>query len=250
MKKILRNLLVVMVMLTGVIGVFGSSAHAATTYGGVGACANGFLGFVPWDCNVSKITNEDSLKNGVWQIAANVATDIAVAATYLVLGYVIYGGYLYIFSDGDPGKTAAAKKTLSQAFIGLAITMSANLIMSTIRFAIFGANGAFTDKCLSGGGCVSAPDLVNNMVNWFIGVAGAVALIFMVYGGIMYMTSNGDPNKTQKAKNMIMYAVIGLIIVGLSTVITGFVTRMIKNAQSANLDNTTIAKEVYEKNIN
>lgn len=243
MKKIWKKLLVVGAIIVGVTATMipnvvqarmdpedAAAERAAAGSGGSSFsgrtgdnCSSGFLGFVSWDCNVN-ISDQASLKNGVWQIAANVATDIAVAATYLMIGYTIYGGYLYIFSGGDPGKTAAGKQTLTRAFIGMGITTSANLIMGTIRFALLGAGGQLTGRTDPGG-------LITGLINWVIGVSGVMSAIFVVYGGIMYMTSNGDPNRTQKAKNMIMYALIGLAIVALSSVISGFVANMIRGAQ-------------------
>ncbi|MBQ3432908.1 hypothetical protein IJG22_01255 [Candidatus Saccharibacteria bacterium] len=189
-----------------------------------------FLGLTSWDCGV-EIKDEETLKSGIWQIVANIATDITVIAAYLVLGYVIYGGYQYIFSSGDPNKVASGKKTLTQAFIGLAIVMSAYLIMSTIRFALLGANGKLTNCVTSE--CVKPNDLITNSISWVIGIAGAVALIFVVYGGISYTTSAGDPNKLQKAKQIILYALIGLIIVALAEAITAFISSMIRDADNA-----------------
>lgn len=54
-------------------------------------------------------------------------------------------------------------------------------------------------------------------------VAGLIAVVVIIVGGIQYVTSGGDPGKAAKAKNVILYAVIGLIIVLLAAVITNFV---------------------------
>lgn len=190
-------------------------------------CDNSFLGLTSWDCNVNiKEGDQDSLVTGATTIAMNVLTDISVIAAYLVLGYVIYGGYLYTFSGGDPGKVATGKKTLAQAFIGLAIVMLANVILNTIRIALgvnFAANCANTK-------CVNPGEMVTHAIQWVIGVAGVVSAIFVVYGGISYTTSAGDPGKLKKAKDMILYSLIGLIIVALAEIITAFVTNLIKNA--------------------
>ncbi len=52
---------------------------------------------------------------------------------------------------------------------------------------------------------------------------GIIAVIFIVIGGVNYTTSQGDPNKTKKAKTTILYAVIGLIVSLLAFGITSFV---------------------------
>ena len=212
-------------------------------------CRN-FLGLVSWNCGVH-ISDEASLKNGIWQIVSNIATDITVVAAYLVLGYVIYGGYLYIFSTGDPGKVAAGKKTLTHAFIGLAIVLSAYAIMSTIRFALLGAGGKLAcDPLNNGAGCVDPNTLVTGAIQWVVGVVGFVALIFVVYGGIAYITSTGEPGKLQKAKQTILYALIGLVIVALAEIITAFVSGIIRNANGMGYTNTTIiSKELHDIKI-
>lgn len=209
------------------------------------------LGLKSWDCNVDpqNINSEGALKTGVWTIAANVLTDITVIAAYLVLGYTIYGGYLYTMSGGDPGKVANGKKTLTHAFIGLAIVMLSNVILNSIRIAL-GAN--FSANCATSGsnGCYNlqtADQMVNSAVQWVIGMVGIVSAIFVVYGGIQYMSASGDVSKLQKAKNTIIYALIGLAIVALAEVITAFVTSTIRDSNHSSFTNqTTIAKEVNE----
>ncbi len=228
----------------------GDSTGSSSNKFGITSNCNSFLGFTPWSCNVN-IESTDTLKTGVWQIAANVLTDLTVAAAYLVLGYVIYGGYVYITSSGDPNKVAKGKKTLSQAFIGLAIVMSASIIMGSIRIALVGGSGNI-GNCLDANSCANQGDMITSLVNWVIGIAGVVAVIFVVYGGISYTTSAGDPSKLKQAKNMIIYALIGLAIVALAEIITAFVTNTIKNSQDTSLINETIiSKEVtYENKIN
>jgi len=216
---------------------------------GLGQKGDSFLGLNPWDYGINpNVDSEDVLKSNIWIIASNIAVDISVIAAYLVLGYVIYGGYQYTFSNGDPGKVANGKKTLTQAFIGLAITMSANLIMSSLRIALVGGNGNI-GNCVSSGGCgVTPDDLVNNLVGWIIGVAGVVSVIFLIFGAIQYITSTGDPGKLKKAKDTILYSLIGLAIVGLAIAITAFVSGIIRDAnENAIINNKTISKEVHEK---
>ena len=212
-----------------------------------GAECPDFLGLTSWDCGVN-ISDQESLKNGIWTIMSNVAADITVIASYLVLGYVMYGGYLYLFASGDVGKAAAGKKTLVHAFIGLAIVLSARLIMGTIRIVLV-QNGDFTSA-----GQADPTLLVTNLINWFIAFSGIVAAIFLVYGGITYITSSGDSSKVTKAKDVIKYSLIGLIIVAIASILTAFATNAInnanRNAETSILNQTTISKEVHEININ
>lgn len=64
------------------------------------------------------------------------------------------------------------------------------------------------------------------------------------------MTSAGDSQKAQKARQTILYALIGLAIVALAEIITAFVTNMINDAKAENSYHITnqivISKEVHE----
>lgn len=66
-------------------------------------------------------------------------------------------------------------------------------------------------------------DNVKNIIQWGIAAAGLVAVIFIVYAGFQYTTSNGDAAKTKKALQTIIYAVAGLLIVIAAEAITFFV---------------------------
>jgi len=54
-------------------------------------------------------------------------------------------------------------------------------------------------------------------------VVGVIAVIFIIIGGINYTTSQGDPGKVKKAKDTVLYGIIGLIIALLAFAITAFV---------------------------
>lgn len=64
---------------------------------------------------------------------------------------------------------------------------------------------------------------VINIINVIIGVLGLVAVIVIIIGGINYMTSSGDSAKVKKAKDTILYGVIGLVICVLAFAIVNFV---------------------------
>ena len=64
---------------------------------------------------------------------------------------------------------------------------------------------------------------VRNIINAVIGALGIVAVIVIIIGGINYMTSSGDAGKVKKAKDTILYGVIGLVICVLAFAIVNFV---------------------------
>ena len=67
--------------------------------------------------------------------------------------------------------------------------------------------------------------VVATIINFVIGIMGLVSVGYIIYGGVQYSTSAGDSSKIQRAKNTILYAVIGLIIAGLAFAIVNFVVQ-------------------------
>lgn len=49
-----------------------------------------------------------------------------------------------------------------------------------------------------------------------IPIAAAIAVAAVIYGGVLYITSQGDPEKLTKAKKTLLYAIIGIFLVALS----------------------------------
>ena len=60
-----------------------------------------------------------------------------------------------------------------------------------------------------------------------LGVLGIVSVIFIIVGGIGYATSQGDSGKTKKARDTILYSVIGLIVALLAFAIVTFILKAI-----------------------
>jgi len=84
------------------------------------------------------------------------------------------------------------------------------------------------------------PVTIVNILNAIIGVAGLVAVIFIIIGSVQYMTSSGDSAKTKKGKDTILYACIGLIICVLSFAIVNFViSNIIKDNPSNHTTSTS-----------
>ena len=69
----------------------------------------------------------------------------------------------------------------------------------------------------------SLEDIVKSVVNVAMGVLGVVCVIMLIVGGYNYTMSGGDASKVTKAKNTILYAIIGLVIALLALAIVNFV---------------------------
>jgi hypothetical protein len=62
-----------------------------------------------------------------------------------------------------------------------------------------------------------------NVAQWILGISGSLALLALVYGGVLFLISGGSSETVAKAKRIITGAVIGLIIVFASYTIIAFI---------------------------
>lgn len=69
----------------------------------------------------------------------------------------------------------------------------------------------------------TADKMANNIIKVVLSLVGVLAVCVMILGGIMYMISTGDAAKVHRAKNIILYGLIGLIISLAAYVIVAFV---------------------------
>ena len=65
---------------------------------------------------------------------------------------------------------------------------------------------------------------VENLLQIVFGVAGGVAMLIIIYAGIQYILSRGEPEKTKKARDTIIYAAVGLTLAMLAFSIVTWVT--------------------------
>lgn len=68
-------------------------------------------------------------------------------------------------------------------------------------------------------------DKVMDAISVVLGVLGIVAVVVIIIGGISFITSQGDSSKVTKARNTILYGIVGLVIALLAFAIVNFVLK-------------------------
>jgi len=86
-------------------------------------------------------------------------------------------------------------------------------------------------KCQGNEDTASLLDTIQTIVNAFLVLVGIVAAIYLVLGGLRYIRSEGEEGEAEKAKNTILSAVIGIIIIGLSALIVNFAIDIVSGNQ-------------------
>ncbi|OGJ42129.1 hypothetical protein A3B60_00645 [Candidatus Peregrinibacteria bacterium RIFCSPLOWO2_01_FULL_39_12] len=115
---------------------------------------------------------------------------------------------------------------LKQALLVFALMAGALSLMSVLPVA--GAailNPTDNPEAVSGatGGETTLRGLILTIVNYFLGFLGLLAVIMVIYGGVTYVSSAGNDEAVGKAKKIIMYALIGIVIILLSFVLVRMV---------------------------
>ena len=58
--------------------------------------------------------------------------------------------------------------------------------------------------------------ILMNITNYILGFITIIAVLMLIWGGIQYLTAAGDEGQVDAAKKTITYAIIGLVVVGIS----------------------------------
>ena len=212
--------------------VIGGTVGSVATGQDAAACDMNILGIPAWynglaagaDCDVQAPetlfgNDEAAISKYIFVIVLNVIEILLRIVGYLAVFFIIYGGFLFITSSGSPDKAAKGQKTILAAIIGLAITLAAVSIKSFLwTLAVSGSTDPTTGLPME-----TADDVILTALNSVYYILGIVAVVVIIISGISYATSAGDPGKAAKAKNTILYAVIGLVLAIAAFAITAFV---------------------------
>lgn len=83
-------------------------------------------------------------------------------------------------------------------------------------------------------GTTDAPKLIGRIIKAALGVVGSLALLMLTYGGFLWLTSGGAEKNITKGKQVIVWAVIGLVVIFLSYAMVDFVIKgLTKGAPSS-----------------
>jgi hypothetical protein len=69
----------------------------------------------------------------------------------------------------------------------------------------------------------SVTDEIKNIINILSVLIGAIAVVMIIVGGFRFVTSSGNAENTKSARQTIIYAVVGLVVVALAQIIVHFV---------------------------
>lgn len=65
--------------------------------------------------------------------------------------------------------------------------------------------------------------VVAAIIDILLRLASLAAIVFIIYGGVLYVTSQGSPDTTSKAKSTIVDALIGLVLALVASLVVSFI---------------------------
>ena len=141
MKKII---IAMSLMIIGSLGV--SMTFPNTSFAESNKCdkKGRILTLKPWydgltkdDCSIKDPGSDaDSQANFIWKIVLNIVDDLLQLIGYTTVGYIMYGGFLMVTSNGAPNKAAHGRKTIMSAAIGLVIALASVALVNFISSKI------------------------------------------------------------------------------------------------------------------
>ncbi|MFA5004361.1 MAG: pilin [Candidatus Saccharimonadales bacterium] len=119
----------------------------------------------------------------------------------------------------------------------LKISLISALLFPVMAPVVTQAASPSSDVCSaigSGADCKTSngPSLTNvvrTVINVLSTIIGVVAVIMIIVAGLRYVTSGGDSNGVSGAKNTLIYAIVGLVIVAMAQFIVQFVLQKTSN---------------------
>ena len=112
-------------------------------------------------------------------------------------------------------KSQAFRETLIFAGLMGAALLIASLLDPSGAFALDSGDSIdFVDDLSGGEGDLKS--LLNTILSYFLGFLGFVCVIMVIYGGVLYVTSAGNDENVRKAKKILLYAGVGVILIMIS----------------------------------
>lgn len=163
-----------------------------------------------WTGYVKALTGETTFinpltPNTVEEVVGSVLSSLKNIVAVLAILFIVIGGLMYIFSAGDEKKIETAKKIITGAVIGFAIVLIAPSLLQEIGKALDWKNATTTEPSLY--------KIATNVLTTLLSISGIIAIIFLVIGGLTYMTAYGEEKRVETGKKIITYSVIGIAII-------------------------------------
>lgn len=161
----------------------------------------------------------------------NQAVQIIITFIKYIIGsvsvvYIVRSGTRLVLMGGNEEEIGKAQKNIFYGFLGLIIILTSNSIINTVFFKIDANKIPGNEGVNPAADPVALAKTIAGMTNLVAAIAGPFTLLSLMAGALMYTFAAGDEEKTGKAKKIIMWSAVGLIIIyGAFAIVSTFVAR-------------------------
>jgi hypothetical protein len=144
--------------------------------------------------------------NNVEEFLGGIMSAIQKIIVVLALVFIMIGAVMILSSAGNSGMVEKGKGAITMALVGLALGIAAPSLLKELA-NIIGWGGAS-----SVAGALTLTQIAMRVLNFLLGTMGIIALVMLVIGAIMYLTSAGDEDRIDKGKEIFKYSLIGVAL--------------------------------------
>jgi hypothetical protein len=135
----------------------------------------------------------------------------------LAIILILWAGILYLTASGRPEMIKNAHTVLISVVFGVAILLLAPALVALAVNVAGTPSGApvgvdISDVCSVNAAAASITASLINLINWFSWFIAAVSIAMGMYSGFLFMTSQGDPEKSKKATTAIIFTLVGIAV--------------------------------------
>jgi len=144
------------------------------------------------------------------QVMVNFINNLWGVIVILAIIFIVIGAILYMTSAGDEKKITRAKATVTYAVIGFAIAAAAPTFLKEILLIFESPSGGTPENLVDQ--ALTIRQILVRVMQFLLAIVGVIAIISLVYGGSTYLTAYGDEKRIDKAKSIITYSIIGIVV--------------------------------------
>lgn len=72
-------------------------------------------------------------------------------------------------------------------------------------------------------------ELIVRVLQVTLGLVGVIAVAVLIYGGLVMITSSGNPERVKKAKDILLWAILGIAVIVISGTLVNYVLQTLQN---------------------
>lgn len=140
--------------------------------------------------------------------------------------FIVRNGMRLVLLGGNEEEVGKDKKNIFYGMLGLIIILMANPIINNVFFKIDTNKFPGTGPVRPGIDRAELIKEISGMTNVIAAITGPFAILSLVAGGLMYILAGGEEEKIGKAKKIIMWSLVGIVIIyGAFAIVSTFIAR-------------------------